>query len=54
MPWHPRIYAAIQHVLPIPLPTQATNLALLMSALLAKWSACRSEVARAYPRLVPE
>jgi hypothetical protein len=53
MPWHPRIYAAIQHVLPILLPTQATNLALLVSALLAKRSVCLSWVARTYPRLRP-
>jgi hypothetical protein len=32
------------------LPTQATNLALLVSALLAKRSSCLSELARAYPR----
>lgn len=50
MPWYPRIHAAIQHVLPVLLPTQATNLALLVSALLAKRSSCLSELARAYPR----
>jgi hypothetical protein len=36
------------------LPTQATNLALLVSALLAKRSSCLSELARAYPRLALE
>jgi hypothetical protein len=54
MPWYPRIHAAIQQVLPALLPTQATNLALLVSALLAKRSSCLSELARAYPRPVPE
>ena len=54
MPWYPRIHAAIKSVLPQLLPTQATNLALLVSALLAKRTACLSELARAYPRLVPE
>jgi hypothetical protein len=37
-------------VLPQLLATQATNLALLVSALLAKQSSCLSELARAYPR----
>jgi hypothetical protein len=50
MPWYPRIHAAIQQVLPVLLPTQATNLALLVSALLAKRSSCLSELARAFPR----
>jgi hypothetical protein len=54
MPWYPRIHAAIQQTLPALLPTQATNLALLVSALLAKRSSCLSELARAYPRLGPE
>jgi hypothetical protein len=36
MPWYPRIQAAIQQVLPVLLPTQATNLALLVNALLTK------------------
>jgi hypothetical protein len=54
MPWYPRIQVAIQHVLPSLLPTQATNLALLVSALLAKRSSCLSELARAYPRATPE
>lgn len=54
MPWYPRIQAAIQQVLPVLLPTQVTNLALLVSALLAKRSSCLSELARAYPRLAPE
>ncbi|HEX9058441.1 MAG TPA: hypothetical protein VF818_13010, partial [Ktedonobacterales bacterium] len=50
MPWYPRIHAAIQQVLPVLLPTQVTNLALLVRALLAKRSSCLSELARAYPR----
>jgi len=54
MPWYPRIQVAIKRVLPLLLPTQATNLALLVSALLAKRSSCLSELARAYPRPHPE
>jgi hypothetical protein len=54
MPWYPRIQVAIKRVLPLLLPTQATNLALLVSALLAKRSSCLSELARAYPRSAPE
>jgi hypothetical protein len=54
MPWYPRIYAAIQQILPALLPTQATNRTLLVSALLAKRSSCLSELARAYPRPAPE
>jgi len=54
MPWYPRIHSAIQRILPALLPTQATNLALLVSALLAKRSSCLSELARAYPRSAPE
>lgn len=50
MPWYPHIHAATQQVLPVLLPTQATNLALLVSALLATRSSCLSELARAYPR----
>jgi hypothetical protein len=40
----------IQWILPIVLPTQATDLALLVSALLAKRSSRLSEPAQAYPR----
>jgi hypothetical protein len=54
MPWYPRMQLAIKRVLPLLLPTQATNLALLVSALLAKRTACLSELARAYPRPDPE
>jgi hypothetical protein len=54
MPWYPGIRAAVKRVLPALLSTQATNLALLVSALLAKRSSCLSELARAYPRLPPE
>lgn len=50
MPWYPRVHVAIKRVLPQLLATQATNLALLVSALLAKRSSCLSELARAYPR----
>jgi hypothetical protein len=50
MPWYPRIQTAIKQIFPVLIPTQATNLALLVSALLAKRSACLSELARAYPR----
>jgi hypothetical protein len=50
MPWYPRIHTAIKQVFPALIPTQATNLALLVSALLAKRSSCLSELARAYPR----
>nr|MBF6592688.1 transposase [Ktedonobacterales bacterium] len=55
MPWYPRVQHAINTLLlPILLPTQATNLALLVSALLAKRTLCLSELARAYPRPAPE
>jgi hypothetical protein len=50
MPWYPRIHVATKHVFPQLLATQAINLALLVSALLAKRSSCLSELARAYPR----
>lgn len=52
MPWYPRIQAAIKRVFPLLLPTQATNLALLVSVLLAKRSSCLSELVRAYPVLL--
>lgn len=55
MPWYPRVQQAINSLLlPVLLPTQATNLALLVSALLAKRTVCLSELARAYPRPAPE
>ncbi len=55
MPWYPRVQHAINTLLlPILLPTQATNLALLVSALLAKRTLCLSELARSYPRPAPD
>jgi DDE family transposase len=50
MPWYPRIQAAINATLTELLPTQATNLALLVSALLTKRTLCLSALARAYPQ----
>lgn len=49
MPWYPRVLAAIKAAVPGLLPTQAVNLALLVSALLARRTCCLSELARAYP-----
>lgn len=49
MPWYFRIQAAINTALPFLFPTQATNLALLVSAILKKQTLCLSELARAYP-----
>jgi hypothetical protein len=49
MAWYPRVRAAVTAALPSLLPTQAANLALLVSALLAKRTLCLSELARAYP-----
>jgi hypothetical protein len=55
MPWYPRVQQAINTLLrSVLLPTQATNLALVVSALLAKRTLCLSELARAYPRPAPE
>lgn len=55
MPWYPRVQHAINSLLlAVLLPTQATNLALLVSALLAKRTLCLSELARSYPRPVPD
>ena len=45
----PRVRAAINAARPGLLPTQAANLALLVSAILAKRSCCLSELARASP-----
>ncbi len=51
MPWYPRVQRAINTLLlSVLFPTQATNLALLVSALLAKRTLCLSELACAYPR----
>ena len=49
MPWYYRVKAAINAAMPTLVPTQATNLALLVSAILKKRSLCLSELARAYP-----
>jgi hypothetical protein len=49
VPWYGRVHGAIQAALPNLVPTQATNLALLVSAILAKRTLCLSELARAYP-----
>jgi hypothetical protein len=55
VPWYPRVLHAINTLLlSVLLPTQSTNLALLVSALLAKRTLCLSELARAYPRPAPE
>ncbi len=45
-----RVRDAVNHAIPWLCPTQATKLALLSSAILAKRSLCLSERARAYPR----
>jgi hypothetical protein len=49
MPWYPRVRAAVAAAVPALLPTQAANLALLVSAILAKRTLCLTELARAYP-----
>ncbi|MGI8689532.1 MAG: hypothetical protein ACR2M3_13240 [Thermomicrobiales bacterium] len=49
MPWYPRLLTAIKTALPTLVPTQATNRALLVSALLAKRTGCLSALARAFP-----
>lgn len=49
MPWYCRILSAINTAMPFLVPTQATNLALLVSAILKKQTLCLSELARAYP-----
>jgi hypothetical protein len=58
MSWYPRVRAAIGIVAPFLVATQATNLALLVSAILARRTLCLSELARAYPvpanRRVPQ
>ncbi len=50
MPWYRRVHAAIDACLPPLTTTQATNLALLVSAILARRSLSLSELARAWPR----
>ena len=49
MPWYPRVLAAVRAAAPFLAPTQATNLALLTSAILGKRTLCLSELVRAYP-----
>ncbi len=49
MPWYYRTRAAINAAMPSLVPTQAANLALLVSAILKKQTLCLSELARAYP-----
>lgn len=49
MPWYPRILIAINSALPTLASTQATNLALVVSALLARRTCCLSALARAFP-----
>ncbi len=49
MPWYRRVRAAIDAALPVLAPTQADNLALLVSAILARRTLCLSELARALP-----
>lgn len=49
MAWYPRIHSAIKQTLTCLAPTQAINLALLVTALLTKRSLCLSALARTYP-----
>ena len=49
MQWYNRVLSAINAAAPFLVPTQATNLALLVSAVLKKQTLCLSELARAYP-----
>lgn len=49
MPWYYRVRNAINAAAPLLAPTQKTNLALLVSAILKKRTLCLSELARAYP-----
>ncbi len=49
MPWYNRVLSAINAAAPFLMLTQATNLALLVSAILKKRTLCLSELARAYP-----
>lgn len=49
MPWYYRVQTAINAAVPFLVPTQKTNLALLVSAILKKRTLCLSELARAYP-----
>ena len=49
MPWYAQVHAAVQRVLPTLRATQAANLALLVSAILARRSLCLTALARSYP-----
>jgi hypothetical protein len=49
LPWYNRVKTAIDAALPEVVPTQATNIALLVSAILNERTLCLSELARAYP-----
>ncbi|MCA1837593.1 MAG: transposase [Actinobacteria bacterium] len=49
MPWYNCVLNAINAAAPFLVATQATNLALLISAILKKRTLCLSELARAYP-----
>jgi hypothetical protein len=49
MPWYNRVLCATNTAIPFLVPTQATNLALLVSAILKKRTLCLSELARASP-----
>lgn len=49
VPWYYRVLSAINAAMPFLVPTQKTNLALLVSAILKKQTLCLSELARAYP-----
>jgi Transposase DDE domain len=49
VPWYNRVLSAINVAMPFLVPTQKTNLALLVSAILKKQTLCLSELARAYP-----
>jgi hypothetical protein len=47
--WYCRVRVAINNAMPFLAPTQKTNLALLVSAILKKQTLRLSELARAYP-----
>lgn len=49
MKWYPRVLEAIKSAAPFLNVSQTINLALLVSAILAKRTLCLSELARAYP-----
>jgi hypothetical protein len=49
LPWYYRVRDAINAAAPFLAPTQATNLSLLVSAILKRRTLCLSELARAYP-----